>query len=480
MACGFEKELLSALVDGELSERERGRVQGHIDACIECRKEFADVQSASSMLHQVAPAKAPASILKAVEREIGREPQGNEGFFARYRRALHGAFALAGAVLIVLTVVALLGNTRSHELADAKAAPRPAAPITKMPAQEQAEKEFEPRAKTFKQEDPVRAVPPEKQLEGSADKANSAPNLREDSERKADKDGRRERGALPSATPPAAAKPNAREPIESPADEAKRMDRKIQDLAKEENAPTGKAAESAPAPAPPEEKGGESEDDRLGKAKKEGATIGPRQVTIILYAEKLSDARELVNKELAKVTKNASFQDATFTATMNSESSNRLVKSLKTSRMLDCVELPVDKAKALPDLAERSRDAWEDSMAFGKAKDSGPATEAKKAPSLESRQKPVTPGFMPAQANRAEAARGSPAPGAPVPPQAPAPQPQAGGGKGQAEAIPAPAPDPAIDSGSGSHETVVIRIHLMPKSSANMMNEKLRALDREK
>jgi hypothetical protein len=469
MACGFEKELLSALIDGELPEREKSRVQSHIDACSECRKEYADVQSASSMLHQVGPAKAPASILKAVEREINREPQVQEGFFARYRRALQGAMALAGAVLVVLTIVAITGRAPSSETVAKRPQSKPA-PITQMPSREKA---FDgERALKDAKNEPETAKLKELQNKPAAE----PPAILDETKKRNFADDLAKGDKAPAPPPaPMPAKPQADSaPHEVPAEEAKPQPQVERDLAKEEKRPPedpsgGESTPPAPAPA--------DKSDEVEKKVAEKAAVRNSDVTIILYVDRLSDARDLVSKELAKLTKNSTYKESVFTATMNSTQSARLTQALKTHRTMDLVEVPAPKAEAFPELAERSRSSWDESLGMAKAKDSRSA-ESKKAPTAESQEAPKMP--QPAfNAQRSEAPKGMPAPGAAPPPSAPAQKEGlARGGKAQSpEPAPTPAPPPRIDTGVASSNDLTVRIYLVSKTAADTLSDELRRIE---
>lgn len=95
--------LLSALVDNELSPQERARIEGHLQACMECRSELASLRRAKALL-AAAPRRAmPSELVAAIEARVeGRATSWAwlRGFVSAPRLwAPAGALALAALLM---------------------------------------------------------------------------------------------------------------------------------------------------------------------------------------------------------------------------------------------------------------------------------------------------------------------------------------------------------------------------------------------
>lgn len=62
--------LLSAYLDGELSEKERSRVAAHLETCARCREEYEAIRSAAQALSSLPYTSAPASLWSRIEAEL--------------------------------------------------------------------------------------------------------------------------------------------------------------------------------------------------------------------------------------------------------------------------------------------------------------------------------------------------------------------------------------------------------------------------
>jgi hypothetical protein len=71
MACGFDKGLLAALYDGEVSPEERAEAERHAASCPECARDLQSMKQLSAALKPLGRATAPLSIAEGVLREIG-------------------------------------------------------------------------------------------------------------------------------------------------------------------------------------------------------------------------------------------------------------------------------------------------------------------------------------------------------------------------------------------------------------------------
>lgn len=100
MTCDQIYELLSAKLDGELSEQEETQLQAHLDGCAECRRLYeamASIEENTAALEQ----PAPAGIKQGVMYRIGQE----SGTVKRSKRRFWGfgtGIGLAAAVAVLL------------------------------------------------------------------------------------------------------------------------------------------------------------------------------------------------------------------------------------------------------------------------------------------------------------------------------------------------------------------------------------------
>jgi hypothetical protein len=501
MACGFEKELLSALADGELSEREKARVQSHVDACAECRLELSDVQAASSILHQVPAAHAPASVLRGVERQIGQEAPAPTGWIMKYRRLLEGAVALAAGVLVVMTVVVFTNDPRPVETA---AAPKSPPAVTKIP---QAKSDdalkppvvAEPAAEKAQVAPPAPPSGPENQKHAFTQE----PNRMKDSgaralknqdetakkaleERKGEfggkelekekldsHDGKLAQGAGQKNPPAPAKEEMERQGFQDEEKENKFADKTAKAEKKSVPAPmpAPKPAEPpAPGATPPPSDPAKDPAPDLARDRAEESN----DVTLLVYSDRLSDARDAIKKEVDKLSKDANYLNAMYTVTLTPANASKLNKALQAQKNLRVVELSVS-SELREDLADLSIKAWEDTMGYAKGGDSkreaGRAQESKK-PELKTGDAPnaATPAPAPAQMNQPPAA----VRGGAQPPKAP------DTGKDMEENRPAETPKakaeptPSGGAGAGIQKPVTVRILIFPKTYAEGVTEQLR------
>ncbi|MBM2809274.1 MAG: zf-HC2 protein [Chloroflexi bacterium] len=153
----LDVEQLSALLDGELAEGERGAIAAHLAGCAACRQELERLRGAVMLLRAVPPAPIPrsfaigdASSLRRLEIErlpiMGAHRTSGSGFFARVElwRALAGlATALMVMVFVVDAVRPDLGATTTSRL-EAPSAVR--APASQNIAAETSASDAAPRA----------------------------------------------------------------------------------------------------------------------------------------------------------------------------------------------------------------------------------------------------------------------------------------------------------------------------------------------
>lgn len=126
MECGFDKTLLTLLLNDQLSEEERVEVEAHLAGCESCRQELSTTQHLWALMETVPAPEPPAGTLvkfnamldafKASEASVHAEPgcQGSKqpsapGLLTRLKQffALQPGFAMAYSILLVIVGVAL-------------------------------------------------------------------------------------------------------------------------------------------------------------------------------------------------------------------------------------------------------------------------------------------------------------------------------------------------------------------------------------
>jgi len=116
------QEDLSAYLDGQLTSRETGRIERHLETCAECRAELEALRHTVGLLRMVPEARPPRSFLLPV----------SETAQQRGEQRLHFAYAtlrLATTVATALLVLVVSGDALLRY-----ALPRPAAPIWEVQA----------------------------------------------------------------------------------------------------------------------------------------------------------------------------------------------------------------------------------------------------------------------------------------------------------------------------------------------------------
>lgn len=118
MTCKEANELITALVDNELSEPERTQIEGHLKDCSNCRFIYQQEQKLKKQLHTIAArVLAPADLRKRILADPRIFPQQTESsqgwwqFLWPARVLTRPAFALALLVLLVLPTFYLMWPT---------------------------------------------------------------------------------------------------------------------------------------------------------------------------------------------------------------------------------------------------------------------------------------------------------------------------------------------------------------------------------
>jgi hypothetical protein len=116
MNCGEAKKLFSPYIDGQVSGREMRALNGHMEECSGCAREYVAMQRTQQLLANLGPKKAPADLaLKlrvAISREASQKRRSRfEGVLVRFENALNAFMvpATAGLVSAVLIFGLLLG-----------------------------------------------------------------------------------------------------------------------------------------------------------------------------------------------------------------------------------------------------------------------------------------------------------------------------------------------------------------------------------
>jgi hypothetical protein len=116
MNCGEAKKLFSPFLDGQASGREMRALDGHIEECSRCAREYVAMRRTQLLLANLGPKRAPADLaLKlrvAISREAAHQRHSRfEGVLVRLENALNAFMvpATAGLVSAVLIFGLLLG-----------------------------------------------------------------------------------------------------------------------------------------------------------------------------------------------------------------------------------------------------------------------------------------------------------------------------------------------------------------------------------
>jgi putative zinc finger protein len=116
MNCGEAKQLFSPYLDGQVSGREMRALDGHIEGCSRCAREYAALRRTQLLLANMGRKKAPADLALKLRVAISREAAQTrhfrfEGVLVRLENALNAFMvpATAGLVSAVLIFGLLLG-----------------------------------------------------------------------------------------------------------------------------------------------------------------------------------------------------------------------------------------------------------------------------------------------------------------------------------------------------------------------------------
>jgi negative regulator of sigma E activity len=135
--CQSTRERFSAYLDGALSGVAMQQTAAHLDACAECKDEFAGWRAMQATLAEIGPAKAPADLALrlrvALSQEQARTPRQNLArWHVRWQNTmapflLRASAGFASAVLLLGTAALLVGAFASPEPVEARDASADAA-----------------------------------------------------------------------------------------------------------------------------------------------------------------------------------------------------------------------------------------------------------------------------------------------------------------------------------------------------------------
>ena len=115
MKCEEAEELISALADNELSDRERSSIEGHLRDCPRCQRAYEWHQSLNSKIHTVsASVVAPVDLRQRIlsdHRTMPKEAESSNGgskLILRLQPFLRPAFASALLVILLISIFFLM------------------------------------------------------------------------------------------------------------------------------------------------------------------------------------------------------------------------------------------------------------------------------------------------------------------------------------------------------------------------------------
>jgi Putative zinc-finger len=115
MKCKEAEELISALADNELSERERSSTEGHLRDCPRCQRAYELHQSLNSEIRTVSASMvAPIDLRQRIvsdQRTMPKEAESSEGrskLILRLQPLLRPAFASALLIILLISIIFLI------------------------------------------------------------------------------------------------------------------------------------------------------------------------------------------------------------------------------------------------------------------------------------------------------------------------------------------------------------------------------------
>lgn len=137
----FTQKNLSAYLDGQLTGREKERVERHLTECTRCQKDLATLRSTVELLHAVPSVPLPRSFTLPSSVEEERE---RYRFWRRTHRALRTTAALVSLLLVLLLSGDLAISQGLFSLRTTQEAPQKVEIAVEMPEAPQVEEERVP------------------------------------------------------------------------------------------------------------------------------------------------------------------------------------------------------------------------------------------------------------------------------------------------------------------------------------------------
>ncbi|MFH0888520.1 MAG: zf-HC2 domain-containing protein [Planctomycetota bacterium] len=106
MKCNEIKKLLNPYIDNELSEEDTNRVKMHLQECIDCAEETAELDKVRQMVYELPKLKAPMELVENVRQGIVDIKQPKVSVFWRYSWVI-GSFASAAAVFLLVYIAVI-------------------------------------------------------------------------------------------------------------------------------------------------------------------------------------------------------------------------------------------------------------------------------------------------------------------------------------------------------------------------------------
>ncbi|MBI2152306.1 MAG: zf-HC2 domain-containing protein [Candidatus Rokubacteria bacterium] len=129
MTCHDARDLFSARVDGLLTAEQRVALEGHLQSCADCAREWDRFSRTVSLLHSVPEARAPAGFAARVLEAAGREPWPRR-LLRNVFVPLHVKLPLEAAAIVLVSTLVIFLYRQTPELQRAAEAPPSAGIVT--------------------------------------------------------------------------------------------------------------------------------------------------------------------------------------------------------------------------------------------------------------------------------------------------------------------------------------------------------------
>ncbi|MCU0554847.1 MAG: DUF2275 domain-containing protein [Syntrophales bacterium] len=106
MTCKEMERLLAGLIDGALSDEERGRVEEHLRSCGSCRNAFADLKRSDDLVKRLGEVEPPPWLKTRVMARVREEAQGRQSILRKLFFPLHIKVPIQALATVLVAVVA--------------------------------------------------------------------------------------------------------------------------------------------------------------------------------------------------------------------------------------------------------------------------------------------------------------------------------------------------------------------------------------